>query len=108
MASICILGGTGMLGASLVPSLRDAGHEVVCFSRKSKDVEAMAVDYSNNDSLERALDACKPTFVINLAALTNVDECERNPHIAYSANVRIVERLSSWIRKNKSCNLIQI
>lgn len=108
MASICILGGTGMLGASLVPSLRDAGHKVVCFSRKSKDGEAMAVDYSNNDSLERALDACKPSFVINLAALTNVDECERNPHLAYSANVRIVESLSSWIRKNKSCHLIQI
>ena len=97
-----------MLGASLVPSLRDAGHKVVCFSRKSKVGETMAVDYSNSDSLERALDACKPSFVINLAALTNVDECERNPHLAYSANVRIVESLSSWMRKNKSCHLIQI
>ena len=108
MASICIVGGTGMLGATLVPSLRDLGHKVVCFSRKSKDEEAMVVDYSNHDSLERALDACNPSFVINLAALTNVDECEKNPHLAYSANVRIVEILSGWIRKSTSCHLIQI
>ncbi|MDB4110552.1 SDR family oxidoreductase [Amylibacter sp.] len=108
MASICILGGTGMLGASLVPFLRDLGHKVVCFSRKPKDGEAIAVDYSNDNSLERALDACKPSFVINLAALTNVDECEKYPHLAYSANVQIVETISRWIKKNPSCYLIQI
>lgn len=108
MANICILGGNGMLGASLVPFLRDLGHKVVCFSRKPNDEEAIAVDYSNRDALGRALDACNPSFVINLAALTNVDECERYPHLAYTANVRIVEIVSNWIQKNKSCYLIQI
>ena len=97
-----------MLGASLVPRLRDLGHKVVCFSRKSKDGQNMVVDFSDANSLERALDACNPSFVINLAALTNVDECEKNPHLAYSTNVRIVEILSSWIIRNANCHLIQV
>lgn len=108
MANICILGGTGMLGTSLVPRLRDLGHNVVCFSRESKDGENMVVDFADDNSLERALEACNPSFVINLAALTNVDECEKNPHLAFSTNVRIVEILSSWIMRNANCHLIQI
>ena len=108
MAKICILGGTGLLGASLVPSLCDLGHKVVCFSRTNNAENNMIVDYFHNGSLERALDACNPSFVINLVALTNVDECEENPNLAYCANVRVVESLSGWIRNNNNCHLIQI
>ena len=50
-----------------------------------------------------------PDVIVNLAALTNVDECERNPQYAYLANVRIVENLSKWMQGNgNTCHLVQI
>ena len=46
------------------------------------------------------MQAVGPQCVINLVAATNVDECERNPHVAYMLNVRtvetIVESLARW------------
>ena len=34
--SICVVGGSGMLGSYLIPYLRGLGHRVFCFSRKSR------------------------------------------------------------------------
>src|SRR5256885_13003403 len=50
-----------------------------------------------------------PDVVVNLAGLTDVDECERKPQLAYLTNVRIVENLGQWIRDggNKSY-LVQV
>lgn len=53
--------------------------------------------------------SAKPDCVINLAALTNVDTCESDPHSAYLLNVLSVENLCRWIREERSeCHLIQI
>lgn len=108
MTTICVIGGTGLLGAALVPALEKLDHNVVCLSRTLSDEKHYQVDYLSASAVEISLDKLKPSFIINLAALTNVDECERNPHDAYLSNVRVVEILSSWIKKNQDSHLIQI
>ena len=107
--NICVVGGSGMLGTYLIPYLRDQGHRVFCLSRKYHvDDESVLVNPDSDRSLRDALDACEPSIILNLAALTDVDMCEREPHQAYLCNVSVVERLSRWVTKNSNCHLIQI
>lgn len=104
---VLITGAFGLLGSSLAPYLQICGHELIRHSRSSKgDVVADLTDWS---AVRKALNATRPEVIVNLAALTNIDECERNPQKAYLINVRIVENLSKWIRQNDcKCYLIQI
>ncbi|MDX2346818.1 MAG: SDR family oxidoreductase [Legionella sp.] len=107
MVKILVTGALGLLGSSLTPYLKSCGHEVIRLSQKSQgDVVA---DLTNWEATKLALDAVLPDVIVNLAACTNVDECERNPQKAYLLNVRIVEHLAKWIRENNTaCHLIQI
>ena len=107
LTSIVVTGGNGMLGHSLIPKLLKKGHLVTSIGRTLAH-KTIIVDYSSVGSVHKALDEIKPDFIVNLAALTDVDECERCPHDAYTANVGVVEILASWIRKNNHCHLIQI
>ena len=107
MSRIVVTGSQGLIGCSLVPYLESCGHEVIKAGRQ-EGCEIHA-DLSNINQVCNALDSHTPEIIINLAALANVDMCEKNPHQAYLSNVLIVENLTSWIRKHGSkCYLIQI
>ena len=106
---ICVVGGSGMLGSYLIPYLRGLGHRVFCFSRKCRDGDDnVLVDTNSDRSLWDALDTCQPSIILNLAALTDLDLCERDPHQAYLCNVGVVEKLSRWVSQNASCHLVQV
>lgn len=107
MIKVLVTGARGLLGSSLVPHLQACGYNVLCHARKG-DVDIQA-DLTDSDLVSTTLDKVVPEVIVNLAALTNVDECERNPQSAYMANVRIVENLVKWIQKNDNkCYLVQI
>ena len=104
---VFVTGADGLLGSTLVPYLRDCGHDVATYLRYKADgsVSDLSDEYETDQSLEKAV----PEVIINLASLTNVDECEKSPYRAYLSNVRIIENLVSWVKnKNPSCHLIQI
>lgn len=102
-----VTGAQGMMGHHLIPHLLACGHEVISHSRKGN--VGICSDLTDIDLVIAALDEAAPEIIINLAACTNVDECERNPQLAYLANVRIVENLVKWMRKRrKNCHLIHI
>lgn len=44
------------------------------------------LDVTNIDNIEKIFDKIKPTSIIHLAALTNVDICEKNPDLAQKIN----------------------
>jgi dTDP-4-dehydrorhamnose reductase len=107
MTRILVTGARGLFGSSLVPHLRARGHEVLCSARKGH--AEVCADLSSANQVDAALDKVAPDVIVNLAALANVDECERNPQLAYLANVRIVENLAAWIRRGGNvCHLVQI
>lgn len=95
MLKILVLGGTGYLGSSLVPKLKDDNFEVLVQGR----FEGCDVRFDPSDffSTLNTLAECKPDVIINLVAATNVDECEKNPNIAWNANVKVSASLVNAI-----------
>lgn len=110
MSRVLVTGATGLLGRSLVPHLRAAGYELVEHGFAARaDVHA---DLRSASETAAMLTQVRPACIINLAALTNVDACETDPHRAYQLNVASVENLCHWIRQERlvqrDCHLIQI
>ena len=104
---ILVTGSTGILGSSLVPFLINQGYEI---STHAKSTNADFIfDLSRKDLTFDLLRSIKPNIIINLAALTDVDYCERRFDIAYSANTLIPEIFSSWIKiEDPTCHLIHL
>ncbi len=96
-----------MLGSGLVPFLQQRGHELVLDA--AKDSGERAIDLTDMAQVDRFLAASNPQTIVNLAALTDVDICERFPQRAYLANVKIVENITRWINMNgNKSHLVQI
>lgn len=103
---IAILGATGLLGSTLVPYLEQRGHEVLTHGHE-QDAEFKA-DLTRAHEVNETLNSMRPQTIVNLAALTNVDACERLPNAAYLVNVHIVENIAQWMLGNSGSHLIQI
>jgi len=91
---ILLVGGSGMLGSNLAPLLRGSAPVLVHGHQAQADLRA---DFTDASQAHTLLESSRPTAIINLAGLTNVDACELQPNQAYRLNVRIVENLVSWI-----------
>jgi dTDP-4-dehydrorhamnose reductase len=104
--NILVLGATGLLGSSLVPVLRQTGQVVTHGRSRHADSTADLADKSATHAL---LDGIKPSLIINLAGLTNVDTCELHPNASYIANIKTVENIVAWIKhRGQSCHLLHI
>ena len=68
-----------MLAGALLPRLESAGHEVRALRRDQADVTSFP-------SLRAAVEPFAPQWVIHLAAFTRVDDCERDPELAFLVN----------------------
>ena len=107
MARVLVIGATGLLGSSLAPELVNSGHCVITHGFTGMAHEQVDLrDFAQTSAL---IARVRPEFIINLAALTNVDLCEREPHKAYLLNVITVTNLVRSIRQlAPNCHLIQI
>ena len=80
-----LLGASGMLGSSLVPSLQASGHTV--FRQSRFDGLDIKLDLTSCQEWIECLAYINPEVIINLAAATNVDQCESNPQWAFQGNL---------------------
>jgi dTDP-4-dehydrorhamnose reductase len=93
---ILLLGKSGMLGSYFLKLLTG-----------SNDFEVFAYDYdtldiTNPESLAKTFDEVRPFFVINCAAYTAVDDCEKNPELAFKVNGHAVGEIASQCKKYNS------
>ena len=107
MAHVLVIGATGLLGSTIAPVLAASGHSVVThgFSGAAQE-KADLCDIAQASALVARV---KPDCIINLAALTNVDLCEREPYKAYLLNVATVINVARAISEQAPhCHLVQI
>lgn len=111
---VVLVGGNGLLGSSLAPSLIKNGYTVLVVSRSLTVNYGLnysagcGVDFTDRNETCKFLDQVKPDTIVNLAASTNVDNCEKNPHDAYLQNCKIIENIADWATYSKNTHLIQI
>jgi len=78
---ILLLGGTGQVGWELLRLLR-SNYQVVAPERAELDLLDL-------HALDSYLLRSRPQFILNAAALTDVDQAEREPHLADLLNTRV-------------------
>lgn len=83
-----IVGGSGLLGGYVKAKLADAA------APSSREL-----DITEESSILWALEKYRPRWLINCAAATDVDRCEREPAYAYGLNAVAVKTLSDVCRK---------
>lgn len=88
---ILVTGAGGMLGSSLVPHLRSAGHEVLATDLIGPVTGAGGetiehLDVRSADDVERYVLGRSPELVLHLAAETELEACERDPRHAWQTN----------------------
>jgi dTDP-4-dehydrorhamnose reductase len=74
---ILVTGAAGQVGARVVDAL--AGHDVLAAARDT-------VDLAQREQVEQVVAEFAPEAVVNAAAMTNVDGCERDPEQAFTVN----------------------
>ncbi len=89
--TIFICGSTGRLGRSVTKVF---GQEV-----KVVAPTRQKLDLRSKDDIREAIEVNKPSILINCAAWTDVDGCEKNPELAKEINATLPQHLSELSKK---------
>ena len=93
MTTILITGASGQLGMSL-KRIFNSKYEIISTTGNNNPTgSSMYLDVTNPMLFKEVMETTNPDLVINLAALTNVDLCEKNPELAYSINIGGMDNL---------------
>ena len=88
---IAILGGTGILGHALAQAGRQREFRVIATARHGAD---HSLDVCDEGAVRAFFATHRPQAVVNCAALTDLNQCEQNPGLAYLVNARAVLSLT--------------
>ena len=103
---ILITGSNGQLGHSLNLFLKSKSFLVSNTSLNIGPYNLEGYDLSLEKNVSKLIKRCKPDFIINCAAFTNVDYCERDKKNAYDSNVKIVKNILRYMPLK--CKLIHV
>ena len=111
---VIITGSNGLLGQNLVSLLLNEKQKytVIGFSRGDNrggrsDFEYVDVDITNQILLKEKIVEINPDFIVNTAAMTNVDACESDKEGCFDLNVNVVKVLTD-LSKVLNAHLIHI
>ena len=79
MNRVLVTGAKGMMGTALCSILSARGYDVA-----ATDIEEM--DVRDLDKVSKTVKGVQPEVIFHLAALTNVDDCERMPDESFLTN----------------------
>jgi dTDP-4-dehydrorhamnose reductase len=89
---LLVTGAAGMLGRDVTAAAARAGHDVAPLPRRELDIRDAA-------AVRAAIAAVRPDAIVNCAAMTQVDRCEREPEAAYAMNALGVRHLAVAARR---------
>lgn len=99
--TILITGANGLLGQKLVKQILEEGHfEVIPtglgesrLPENLGEIKWISLDITKSDEVLMVFEKVKPDFVINTAAMTNVDDCENEKKTCEILNIHAVMNL---------------
>jgi dTDP-4-dehydrorhamnose reductase len=100
VSKVLVSGSGGQLGLELTELLPRRGHEVVALPRRELDV----ADFG---ALRLALEEHSPEVVVNAAAYTNVDGCEKEKGLACRVNA-LGPRNLAQLCEERGCDLLHV
>lgn len=99
---LLIVGASGFLGANVVLEALAAGREIVAASGTTPltapGLRSITADLTYPGECTKLLDSVRPDWVINCAALADVDACERKPMQAAKVNEDLPRSLAAACR----------
>ena len=109
MIKVVITGSNGLLGQSLLNLLlkdKDS-YKVYGFSRGKnrsgrEDFNYISIDITEKEELDKKLEQIQPDYIINTAAMTQVDDCETNKQACDILNVDVVKWMTRFASKLKT------
>ncbi|MGB2959606.1 MAG: dTDP-4-dehydrorhamnose reductase [Bacteroidota bacterium] len=106
---ILVIGSNGLLGQKVVELfVRGSISSVTCASlerdavRTLRSLQYLQVDITSKKDVRRIVSVCEPEVIVNCAAMTNVDACEREKEKAWKINVVGVENMTDAAKKYDS------
>lgn len=95
--TVLISGGTGLLALNWACAIWDSWHVILGTHQHRAKLNGMRSAQLNLDDEEKfgqQLDTMVPDLVVHTAGLTNVDQCEQAPDLAYQANAVIARTVA--------------
>lgn len=89
--TVLVFGASGLLGSNVVEVARRRNSDVIGTYRTTKPdlcVDRRSCDITARDDVSSLVEECDPDLVVNCAAMTDVDRCERSPDEAHAVNAR--------------------
>jgi dTDP-4-dehydrorhamnose reductase len=114
MVKVVITGSNGLLGQTLLRLLlkEKDSYQVIGFSKGKNrsginDFNYVSIDLTQKETLKEKIQEIQPDFIINTAAMTQVDACETNKEDCNILNVEVVKWLVD-ISKEINAHLIHL
>ncbi len=96
MARILITGASGLLGLNLAQETMNT-HDITAVDRGklvNAPFKVLNGDLLNTGTLDSALDSAQPEWLINCAALADLEACENNPDLSRRLNIDLPAQMA--------------
>lgn len=92
---VAVLGSNGQLGSDVCRAFAQNGDQVVELTHS--DVELTLAC-----SVDAALSASNPEFIVNTAAMHHVEKCEADPAAAFASNAIGAKNVADWAKRSEA------
>jgi dTDP-4-dehydrorhamnose reductase len=103
---VLVIGSNGLLGQKVTELLvRGSAYHIMLASQEDKPIrKLLTADYTQLDitskkDVKRVVATCEPDVIVNAAAMTDVDACEKERDLAWRVNVVGVENIIDAAKK---------
>lgn len=98
-----VTGSNGLVGSRVCALLEKNGHQVVGLGRGARRTGGgyryVECDLTREQDVSAAIESAAPEVILHPASMTEVDACEKDPELAYAANVNATAAVARSARK---------
>ncbi|MHB8603131.1 MAG: dTDP-4-dehydrorhamnose reductase [Nitrosotalea sp.] len=99
-----VTGSAGLVGTQVIKDLAESNDKIYsCYNNSKPELGiATPLDLTNSENIIKTVDNVKPDVIIHLAAMTLVDQCEKEKDLALEINAKATQTLARQAAKHGS------